>query len=109
MGLGSTARTLQRVADMAEDVYSRLNDVREQLKEMRSTVQTTNDRVAELETELAEQRTIVEAIAENAGIDVESAIADAHIAEAETDSGAGGETAEGSTDASADADASEHV
>lgn len=85
MGLGSTAKTLQRVADMAEDVYTRLNDVREQLKEMRSTVQTTNERVGQLESEIAEQRAIIEALAEQQGVDVDSVTADIHIEEAEVD------------------------
>lgn len=97
MGLGSTAKTLQRVADLAENVYSRLNDVREQLTQLRSTVQTTDERVARLESELAEQRAVIDALAEKQGIDIESVTAEIHIVEAE-------ETA-GSTDA-ADGEAS---
>lgn len=83
MGLGSTAKTIQRVADMGEKVYSRLNDVRDQLTELRSTVQTTDERVAQLEFELVEQRAILDAVAEQQGVDVESVIAESHIDEAE--------------------------
>lgn len=83
MGLGSTAKTLQRVADMGEELYSRLNEVRAQLKQLRETVGETNENVASLESEVAEQRAIIEALAENQGIDVDSVTAKVHIDEAE--------------------------
>ncbi len=85
MGLGSTAKTLQRVADMGEELYSRLNEVRAQLKQLRDTVEETNDHVASLESEIEEQRAILEALAEQQGVDVDSVIAEIHIDEAETD------------------------
>lgn len=83
MGLGSTAKTLQRVADMGEEVYSRLNEVRAQLKQLRDTVEETNEHVASLESEIAEQRAILDALAEKQGVDVESVTAEIHIEEAE--------------------------
>ena len=83
MGLGGTARKLQKVTDMAEDVYTRLNDLRDQIVEMRETTQETSDRVDRLERETAEVRALVEALAEQEGIDVERVTAEAHIAEAE--------------------------
>jgi archaellum component FlaC len=83
MGLGGTARKLQKVTDMAEDVYTRLNDLRDQIVEMRETTQETSDRVDRLERETAEVRALVEALAEKEGIDVERVTAEAHIAEAE--------------------------
>jgi archaellum component FlaC len=85
MGLGGTAKKLQKVTDMAEDVYSRLNDLREQIVEMRETTQETSDRVDRLERETAEVRALVEALAEQEGVDVERVTAEAHIAEAERD------------------------
>jgi chromosome segregation ATPase len=85
MGIGGTAKKLQKVAEMAEDVYARLNELREQLAEMRETAQDTRDRVDRLETENAEQRALLEALAEREGIDVETVTANAHIKEAETD------------------------
>ena len=83
MGLGGTAKKLQKVTDMAEDVYTRMNDLREQIVEMRETTQTTSDRVDRLERESAEMRALLEALAEEEGIDVEGVTAEAHIAEAE--------------------------
>ena len=70
---------------MAEDVYARLNDLREQIVEMRETTKETSDRVDRLERETAEVRALVEALAEQEGVDVERVTAEAHIAEAEGD------------------------
>ena len=83
MGLGGTAKKLQKVTDMAEDVYSRLNDLRDQIVEMRETTRETSDRVDRLERETAEVRALVEALADDNGIDVERVTANAHIGEAE--------------------------
>jgi predicted nuclease with TOPRIM domain len=83
MGFGSTAKKLQQVVDMAEDVYTRLNQLREQMSEMRETVVETRDRVDELDTELAEQRAILNALAEERGVDVEAITAEVHVADAE--------------------------
>lgn len=83
MGIGGTAKKLQKVAEMAEDVYARLNELRDQLAEMRETTQATKARVDRLEVENAEQRALLEALAEREGIDVEGVTANAHIVEAE--------------------------
>ncbi len=96
MGLGGTAKKLQKVTEMAEDVYTRLNDLRDQVVQMRETTQETSDRVDRLEREAAEMRALLDALAEKEGIDVESVTAEAHIAEAEqTDEEAASETDEG--------------
>ena len=83
MGIGGTAKKLQKVAEMAEDVYKKLNELRVQIVEVRETVDETKQRVDRLEAENAEQRAILEALAEEQGIDIDAAIANAHIAEAE--------------------------
>ncbi|MGM0399586.1 MAG: DUF5798 family protein [Halobacteriota archaeon] len=73
MGFGSTAKKLQSVVDMADDLYGKLNEVREQMAAIRETIDTTNDRVGAIETELEEQREILEALAEADGVDVPEA------------------------------------
>lgn len=83
MGLGSTAKKLQQIADMAEDVYARLNQLREQVVETRKTVDETKARVDEMDHELAEQRAIVEALAEREGIDIDAITAEIHVVDAE--------------------------
>jgi peptidoglycan hydrolase CwlO-like protein len=83
MGLGSTAKKLQTLADTAEKLYARMNDLREQLVETQASVKRSTERLDSLESEVAEQRAILEALARDAGLDVESIAAEAHISEAE--------------------------
>jgi len=83
MGLGSTTKKIQMLADTAEKMYTRLNEVREQVETTQHTVQDTGDRVQTLETEIVEQRAIIEAIATELEIDLDAVSADAHIHDAE--------------------------
>ncbi|WP_336339533.1 DUF5798 family protein [Haloarcula brevis] len=76
MGLGSTAKKIQKVADIAEDLYKKVNELKTQLEDLRSTVDETNTRVDGMETELAEQRAIIEALAEERDVDTEAVVAD---------------------------------
>lgn len=99
MGLGSTAKKLQQIADMAEDVYARLNQLREQVNETRKTVDETKARVDDMDRELAEQRALVEALAEREGIDVDAVTADVHVVDAEAVAGDGEGDESSSTDA----------
>ena len=100
MGLGSTAKKIQKVADMAEELYKKLNEIRDQVTEMQETVRDTSGRVEALEAENREQRAILEAIAKEQDIDLDSVTAEAHITEAENEptvgdsSGTGGDTAD---------------
>lgn len=89
MGIGGTAKKLQKVAEMGEELYKRMNDLRAQVSEMRETVTATHERVDGLEREVAEQRAILEALAEREGIDLDAAVAEAHIEEAESAAGDG--------------------
>jgi peptidoglycan hydrolase CwlO-like protein len=95
MGLGSTAKKLQTLADTAEKLYSRMNDLRTQLVETQETVQESTERLDRLESEMAEQRAVLDALAREQGLDVETISAEVHISEAETaaDEAAGGEGA----------------
>ncbi len=83
MGLGSTTKKIQMLADTAEKMFHRLNEVREQVETTQTTVQDTGDRVQQLETEVVEQRAILEAIATDLDIDLDAVSADAHINDAE--------------------------
>jgi peptidoglycan hydrolase CwlO-like protein len=93
MGLGSTAKKLQRTVDAVEDLYSKVNDLRERMVSTEKTVNDTNDRVAVLETELAEQRAVLDALADEQGVDVDAAAASA---------GDGGDAADAESKQSAD-------
>ncbi len=83
MGLGSATRKLQKVADMGEELYSRINELREQVLEMQETVRETNERVAALENKVDGQTAIVEALAKQEGIDVDELLTEVAIEEAE--------------------------
>jgi len=83
MGLGSTTKKLQKVADMADDLYTKLNEQKEQLRELRSTVEETSDRVGAIDREQTEQRALLEAIAEEQGLDTDAILTEAVIEDAE--------------------------
>lgn len=80
MGFGSTAKKIQKVADTAEDLYKKVNELKAQLQELRNTVDETNDRVDGMEQELAEQRALIEALAEQQDIDASAVVADVDAA-----------------------------
>ncbi|KZN24040.1 hypothetical protein A4G99_06100 [Haladaptatus sp. R4] len=93
MGLGSTAKKLQTVAETAEKLYAKLNELREQIQDMRDTLETTNERVEKLETENAHQRALIEALAREEGIDVDEVLAD--IESSESSDGSNDESNDG--------------
>ena len=99
MGLGGTAKKIQTLADTAEKMYQRLNELREQVQATHDSVTDTTDRVKRLENEMAEQRALLNAVAGELDIDVETVSAEAHISDAEGVQGAVEETPEGERDA----------
>ena len=103
MGLGSTAKKIQTVADRAEQLYKQLVDVRKRVMELEETADETGDRVATIETEQEKQRAVLDAIAEQQGVDVEQALADAAIEDLDGDT-AVEETATASDGGSAEGD-----
>ncbi|WP_266076687.1 DUF5798 family protein [Haladaptatus caseinilyticus] len=97
MGLGSTAKKIQKVADMAEKLYVKLNELREQMVAIRDSLEATDERVQQLEVENAEQRALIEALASEQGIDVESVLADVEPPEPVDEEGEADESAEATT------------
>jgi DNA anti-recombination protein RmuC len=83
MGLGGTAKKLQKVSEMADDIYSRMNELRERVERTGEAVEETNERVAELERQLDDQRALLTALAHEQGVDVDAVLAEAAIEEAE--------------------------
>ena len=76
MGLGGTAKKLQKVASMAEDLYSRMNEVVAQIQELQSDLEETSSQVDDLERQVTEQRALIEAMATESGVDVDQVLAD---------------------------------
>lgn len=72
--LGNAGKKLQRMVDLAEELYERMNQLREQLRDLQGTVEETNERVAAIETEQTAQRALLEAIADERDIDVDAVL-----------------------------------
>ena len=87
MGLGGATRKLQKVADMGEELYSRISELREQMLEVSETVQETNERVAALENKVDGQAAILEALAKKEDVDVDEILTEVAIEEAENAAG----------------------
>lgn len=112
MGLGSTAKKLQTVTDRAEQLYKQVQDLQRRIIGLEESVEDTHDTVESLEHRISEQQALLEVMAEEQGIDVESVFADAAIDDAEElsnadETGDGGEgddaaTGDGATEATDD-------
>jgi uncharacterized coiled-coil DUF342 family protein len=83
MGFGDTAKKIQTLADKAERTYQKINELRSEVEETQTTVVDTSERVQQLENEMAEQRAVLDAVAREVGVDLESVSTEAHITEAE--------------------------
>lgn len=71
MGLGGTAKKLQKVVDIADELYAKIGDLREEMATIQSRIESTNQQVSDLEDELDEQRVLLERLAEANDVDVE--------------------------------------
>ncbi|MFB6309572.1 MAG: DUF5798 family protein [Salinirussus sp.] len=76
MPLGGTAKKLQKVASAAEELYGKMNEVMSRLTELEADVERTSEQVDRIERDVAEQRALVEALAEAQGVDI-AAVLDA--------------------------------
>lgn len=85
MGLGSTAKKLQKVVDAAEQLYAKMNEVIQRLTTLEEEVESTSRQVDVLERELAEQRALLDAVARTEGIDVEETLAAADLPELDSE------------------------
>ncbi|WP_136716033.1 DUF5798 family protein [Halorientalis salina] len=98
VGLGDTKKKIQKMVDSAEKTYAKINELRGQIEDLREKVDRTSEQVDRMDHELDEQRALLDALADEQGIDVEQVLADAAIEEAETD-GTGTDTATEASDA----------
>lgn len=99
MGFGDTAKKIQTLADRAERTYKKISELRDEVDETQETVIDTSERVKTLENEMAEQRAVLDAVAREVGVDLESVSTEAHITDAEAaamDDGDGADASAGS-------------
>jgi len=101
MAFGDTAKKLKKLSNTAEKLYAKMNDLVEQLQDLRARVENTSDQIETMDRELAEQRAIVEALAEEQGVDVDGIVAEVEAARAEADGNSGSESGAETADAGA--------
>mgnify|MGYP000545338063 CR=1 FL=1 len=83
MALGGTAKKIQKLADTAETLYEQIKDLQQRMINVEESVDASTQRLDRLEVESEKQRVLLEAVAEQHGIDVEQVLAEAAIEEAE--------------------------
>ena len=79
MDIAGTKRKLQRLAKVAEESYKKISKLMEQVERLQEDLETTSRQVDHIEYELAEQRVLLEALAEREGIDTEARLAEADL------------------------------
>lgn len=102
MGLGSTAKKIQTLADTAEKLYKQIQDLQQRIVSLEEAVDNTHDTVTTLDHQVTEQRALLKAIADEQGLDADQILADAAIDEAEA-----GDEAEDATDAEGASDSTD--
>lgn len=101
MGLGSTTKKIQIIADKAEQVYAQVDELREQLAEVRTKVDNTHGTISELKVKHEQNRALLEALAEQQGVDVEQVLTEAAIDDVDDPTAAGTRTEPGAEEAAA--------
>lgn len=76
MVLGGASQKISTIVELAEELYEKVTELREQLAATRETLDGVDDRVRGLEREADEQRAILEAVAAAQGIDVDDVLSD---------------------------------
>jgi len=98
MGFGDTAKKIQKLSTVAEDLYEKMNQVFAQLQQVRERVESTTERVEAIERDLDEQRMLLEAIAAEQGLDPDQLIQEHRDRIADQASNEDGPTADDTTD-----------
>lgn len=88
MDIGGTAKKIQRATKVAEESYKKMQLMMEKMQEMMERMQqlqedmeTTSKQVDHIEYGFAEQRVLIEALAEEQGLDVEELLEAADLPE----------------------------
>lgn len=68
--IGGTKKRIQRLMKVVEESYKKVNELLERMEKLQNDLETTSDQVDHIEYEVAEQRVLLEAIAEAQGLDV---------------------------------------
>ena len=79
MDIAGTKQKLQRMMRVAEESYKKITELVERMEKLQNDLETTSEQVDHIEYDLAEQRAILEAIAESQGVDVEDVLEEADL------------------------------
>lgn len=79
MDIAGTKQKLQRMMKVAEESYKKMSELLEKMERLQTDLETTSNQVNHIEYDLAEQRALIEAIAENEGIDIEAVMEEADL------------------------------
>lgn len=71
MVLGSATQKIQTIVELAEDLYEKVTELKEELQQTQETVHDVDGRVAGIEEELDQQRVILEGIANELDISID--------------------------------------
>jgi DNA-binding transcriptional regulator GbsR (MarR family) len=81
MDIAGTKQKIQRVVKVAEETYKKINQVIEQVEQLQEDLEQTSQQVDYIEREQADQRALLEALAEEQGLDVEAILDDVEYPE----------------------------
>lgn len=79
--IAGTKQKVQRMVKVAEETYKKINEVIEKVETLQKDLATTSEQVDHMETELAEQRALLEALVHEQGVDVEAVLEDVEYPE----------------------------
>jgi DNA anti-recombination protein RmuC len=79
MDIAGTKKKVQRLIKVAEESYKKISELLERMERLQNDLETTSRQVDHIEYELAEQRVLLEALAEQRGVDVETVLAEADL------------------------------
>lgn len=79
MDIAGTKKKIQRATRVAEETYKKMNELMERIQKLQEDLETTSQQVDTIESELAEQRVLLEALAEGQGVDVETLVSEADL------------------------------
>lgn len=77
MGITGTAKKLQALSDLAETLYEQVQELQRRTTALETAVDDTHETVTEMDQQLAEQRELLLALADEHGLDGEAILADA--------------------------------
>jgi uncharacterized protein YaaN involved in tellurite resistance len=83
MDITGTKNKIQRLSKIVEQSYKKINEMLERMQALQEDLETTSEQVDDMENDLARQRALLDAIAQQQGIDPEEVIAAADIPDEE--------------------------